>query len=70
MLIQIIIEEASKSLPTYDEGIQNNLLENRMSERGIYQQLNLFPKEISSLKLAYPAREALLKFKHDYKICS
>jgi hypothetical protein len=51
LLIQIIIEEASKTLPTYDEGIQNNLFENKMSERGIYQQLNLFPKEISALKL-------------------
>ena len=70
LLIQIILDEASKTLSTYDEGIQNNLFENKMSERGIYQQLNLFPKEISALKLASAAREALLKFKHDYKICS
>jgi hypothetical protein len=41
-----------------------------MTRNNIYKQLVLFPKEISAYKLSACAREALRKFKNDYKTSS
>jgi len=70
LLICIIIEEVCKRLPKHDEVLQNSVFEVTMSRKNIYKQLAFFPKEISAYKLSASVREALRKFKNDYKTSS
>jgi len=48
----------------------NAILSDKLSRPAIYKQANLFPKEISPIRLATFAPLAIDKFENDYSICS
>ena len=62
------MEEAIKE--TSENPAPDKVIEEILSRRIICERLNLFPGEISALKLAATARAAIDKFKNDYKLCS
>jgi hypothetical protein len=67
LLIQVVIEEALRTLTTIDEVQKSRQLEEIITRKDIYDRIRCFPKEISSSRLSIAAKDSLIKFKTDYK---
>jgi len=68
LFILIIIEEALKDTNGLCRDRINAALEENLGRPSIYRQIAIFSGEISPIKLATAARDAIRKFKNDYKL--
>jgi hypothetical protein len=70
LLLQIILEEASKLITAQDARAHSDQLEQIITRALIYTGLNCFPKEISATCLVITAWTCCTKFREDYMISS
>jgi hypothetical protein len=68
LFIWIIIEQALKDTNGLCRDRINATLEENLGRPSIYRQIAIFSGEISPIKLATAARDAMRKFRNDYKL--
>ena len=68
LLISITFQAAMRNISTTP--FDNQAFENIICRESFHKMLNLFPGEISPIRLKLIAKETLRKFNQDYKIGS
>eukprot|EP00590_Aulacoseira_subarctica_P005294 CAMPEP_0172416722 /NCGR_PEP_ID=MMETSP1064-20121228/3216_1 /TAXON_ID=202472 /ORGANISM="Aulacoseira subarctica , Strain CCAP 1002/5" /LENGTH=1681 /DNA_ID=CAMNT_0013154579 /DNA_START=343 /DNA_END=5384 /DNA_ORIENTATION=- len=68
LLLTVTTQEAIRALAPREA--TNDPFERLITNRSFHESLNLFPKEISPIRLSLLARETLRKFRSDYMIAS
>jgi len=68
LLLTVTTQEAIRTL--HPRKVTNDMFEQTITSRKHHETLNLFPREISPIRLSILAKEALSKFRSDYKIAS
>jgi hypothetical protein len=68
LFILIIIEQALKDTNGLCRDRINATLEEKLGRPSIYRQIAIFSGEMSPIKLATAARDAMRKFRNDYKL--
>jgi hypothetical protein len=66
LFLLITMEEAVRDMTMKGITLNNANIEDKLTKQSLYQQLALFSREISSVKLASTAQKTFEKYKNDY----